>query len=54
MIPTHSPHQITITTDTIHDTNTLAHLRDLRTTESNIRIPLVTKLPEMPITCHKN
>jgi hypothetical protein len=32
----------------------MAHLRDLRTSESNLRVPLVTKLPEMPNQCHKN
>jgi len=53
-MPIHSHHPITTTIEIIHDQNTLAHLRYLRTPESNLRIPLVTKLPEMPITCHKN
>lgn len=32
----------------------MAHLLDLRTAESNFRIPLVAQLPKMPIKCHKN
>jgi hypothetical protein len=46
----HSAHQtMTTTLEITNDrTNTLAYLLDLRTPESNLRVPLVAQLPHMP------
>jgi hypothetical protein len=45
----HSAHHTTTTTlEITNDQNTLAYLRDLRTPESNFRVPLVAQLPQMP------
>jgi hypothetical protein len=45
----HSAHQTTTTTlEITNDQNALAYLRDLRTPESNLRVPLVAQLPQMP------
>jgi hypothetical protein len=48
-MPIHSARQtMTTTLEITNDKNTLAYLRDLRTPESNLRVPLVAQLPQMP------
>jgi hypothetical protein len=49
-MPIHSARPtMTTTLEITNDrTNTLAYLRDLRTPESNLRVPLVAQLPQVP------
>jgi hypothetical protein len=48
-MPIHSARPtMTTTLEITNDQNTLAYLRDLRNPESNLRVPLVAQLPQMP------